>query len=57
MKADSKIDIWSLGIILYRMLFSGAFPFVKTNKKLTKECVFKDILDNNLEIPKKSKRS
>jgi len=39
------------------MMFYGNYPFVKLNRKLTRELVFADILTNNFEIPKNPKRS
>ena len=33
----SKIDVWSLGIILYRMIFNNQFPWNSNNLKDHKE--------------------
>lgn len=55
--ADPKIDIWSLGIILYRMLYSGNYPFLIPGKKYNRETAFMDIIGNDLIIPKTPKRS
>ena len=54
--ASSKVDIWSLGVILYRLMFCR-FPFLDPNKKYDINSVFEDIVSNKLIIPKTSKRS
>jgi serine/threonine-protein kinase ULK/ATG1 len=56
--ADPKVDMWSLGIVLYRMLFGGQFPFLNPNKKYgNREQAFNDILQSPLNIPKHPRRS
>lgn len=39
------------------MLFGGIFPFIKPNKKYSKELAFFDITNNDLKIPDSPKRS
>lgn len=39
-QADAKIDMWALGVILFRMLFGGAFPYLVGNKKYNKDTAF-----------------
>ena len=44
--------MWSLGVILYRMLFEGQYPFLNPSKKYkNREQAFIDILKNPLEFP------
>ncbi|CAK56047.1 unnamed protein product (macronuclear) [Paramecium tetraurelia] len=54
--ADPKIDMWGLGIILYRMLYNK-YPFLIQNKKYDRDTAFSDIINNNLIIPPTPKRS
>jgi len=45
-EADPKFDVWSLGVLLFRLIF-GKFPFnAKQNKELKKE-----ILEKEIEFP------
>jgi hypothetical protein len=39
------------------MLFGGAYPFIKPNKKYTREVAFNDIIKNELKFPGVPKRS
>lgn len=39
-KADPSFDVWSLGILLYRLVF-GAFPFTGNDWKTIKELIVK----------------
>lgn len=48
--ADPKIDMWGLGVILYRMLYNK-YPFLISNKKYDRETAFADIVGNQLIIP------
>lgn len=54
--ADAKIDMWGLGVILYRMLYQK-FPFLLANKKYDRERAFEDIVVNPLVIPDFPRRS
>jgi serine/threonine-protein kinase ULK/ATG1 len=54
--ADPKIDMWSLGVIVYRMLYNK-YPFLVQNKKYDKETAFADIVNNPLTFPPIPKRT
>lgn len=43
--------MWSLGVILYKILFSGRYPFLDSHKNYDVPNAFKDILRNKLIIP------
>lgn len=43
--ADPKVDMWSLGVVIYRMLFGGQFPFLDPHRKYeARHQAFHDIL-------------
>lgn len=56
-KPDPKVDMWSLGVILFRMMYGGVYPFLVGNKKYTRDTAFQDILLNPLVFPKSPQRS
>lgn len=48
--------MWSLGVILYKLLFNGKYPFLDPKKNYDVPLALKDVVRNKLLIPK-SKRS
>ena len=54
--ANAKVDMWSLGIILYKILFHNKYPFLDSNESYDIGKAFKDIIANKLHIPSKIKR-
>jgi serine/threonine protein kinase len=48
-KADPSFDVWSMGVLMYRMLF-GEFPFSGPDWKSTKNAIIKA----RLRFPKAS---
>ena len=56
--ADAKVDMWSLGVILYKLLFSNKYPYLDpTEEDYDIHKVFRDIKQNQLTIPSRPKRS
>lgn len=48
--------MWSLGVILYKMIFNGKYPFLDPKKNYDVPMALKDVLKNKLVIHK-TKRS
>jgi serine/threonine protein kinase len=55
--SGSKVDMWSLGVILYKMLFENRYPYLDPTVEYDINKIFRDIRANNLHIPSKPKRS
>lgn len=53
--AGPKVDMWSLGVILHKMLFNNKYPFLDPNKNYDIPHAFKDIIRNKLVIPKNTR--
>ncbi|KRX07067.1 Protein kinase-like domain [Pseudocohnilembus persalinus] len=53
--ASAKVDIWSLGIILYRLLFNGKYPFLDPSKNYDVPTALQDVIKNKLVIPKNNR--
>ncbi len=49
--------MWSLGVILYRLMYAGRYPFLDPNIKYDVPNALRDILKNELVIPSHPKRS
>lgn len=49
--ASAKVDMWSLGVILYRMMYHGRYPFLDSHENYDIPRAFRDILSKNLHIP------
>lgn len=49
--------MWSLGVILYRMLFKGKYPFLIESKNYDVPMALKDVVKNKLIIPKHKRSS
>ncbi|KAL4470920.1 hypothetical protein ABPG72_005954 [Tetrahymena utriculariae] len=56
-KASSKVDMWSLGVILFRMLFKGQYPFLDPLIKYDVPTALKHIQQKKLVIPSNPQRS
>jgi len=55
---NSKIDVFSLGIVLYRLAFNGIHPFYDPLKTLNSiEEYFDNLANIKLKFPKFPKRS
>lgn len=55
--ASAKVDMWSLGIILYRMMYNSAYPFLDPSVKYTVTSALRDIIHKKLDLPKAPARS
>lgn len=54
----SKVDVFSLGIILYRMAFRGRFPFFEQGRTYHSiNDYFKELMIKKLIFPQKHHRS
>lgn len=49
--------MWSLGVILYRMMYHGRYPFLDSKENYDIPHAFRDILSKNLHIPTSIQRS
>ncbi|KAL4506413.1 hypothetical protein ABPG73_017147 [Tetrahymena malaccensis] len=56
-KASAKVDMWSLGVILFRMLFKGQYPFLDPLIKYDVPTALKHIQQKKLVIPSSPQRS
>ena len=48
---DSKIDIWSVGVVLYQLLF-GQKPFTGKSRAQLLQCIKRKVGFNRLELPR-----
>jgi serine/threonine protein kinase len=55
--SNTKVDMWSLGVIVYKMLFDNRYPYLDPTVEYDINKIFRDIRANNLHIPSKPKRS
>lgn len=57
-EGSSKVDVFSLGIILYRMAFRGRFPFFEHGRTYhSVSDYFHELMIKKLVIPKNNNRS
>jgi serine/threonine-protein kinase ULK/ATG1 len=57
-EGSSKVDVFSLGVVLYKMAFNGQYPFFDQNRKYRSvNEYFKELLVRKLVIPAQHKRS
>jgi serine/threonine protein kinase len=57
-EGNSKIDIFSLGVVIYRLAFEGKFPFFDQNRKYRSMSeYFKELIHKKLIIPENHKYS